>query len=73
MHSGKKQITPSVAAQLIEHLGNEDLTDREIEVLNRLLSNWSRDIAEKLFITEETVRYTSNTSRNLQQVIARRP
>ncbi|HET6841321.1 MAG TPA: response regulator transcription factor [Candidatus Angelobacter sp.] len=57
VHAGKKQIPPSVAAQLMEHLGAEDLTKREIEVLQQVAGgNRNRDIAEKLFITEETVK-----------------
>ena len=57
VHAGKKQIPPSVAAQLIEHLSEEDLTEREIEVLKQVAGgNRNRDIAEKLFITEETVK-----------------
>jgi DNA-binding NarL/FixJ family response regulator len=41
----------------MEHLGDEDLTEREIEVLQQVAGgNRNRDIAEKLFITEETVK-----------------
>jgi len=57
VHSGKKRIPPSVMTQLSEHLSDEDLTEREIEVLNQVAGgNRNRDIAEKLFITEETVK-----------------
>ena len=57
VHAGKKQIPPHVAAQISEHLGDEALTEREIEVLNQIAGgNRNRDIAEKLFITEETVK-----------------
>ena len=46
-----------VAAQLAEHISDEALTDREIEVLGQIAGgNRNRDIAEKLFITEETVK-----------------
>jgi DNA-binding NarL/FixJ family response regulator len=57
VHAGKKRVPPSVAAQLAEHMGDEDLTAREIDVL-RLLGggNRNRDIAELLFISEETVK-----------------
>ena len=57
VHAGKKRIPPQLAAQLAEHLGDEDLTTREVEVLNQIArGNRNRDIAEKLFITEETVK-----------------
>lgn len=57
VHAGKKRIPPQLAAQLVEHLGDEDLTAREVEVLNQIArGNRNRDIAEKLFITEETVK-----------------
>jgi DNA-binding NarL/FixJ family response regulator len=57
VHAGKKRIPPQLAAQLAEHLSDEDLTVREIEVLSQIAGgNRNRDIAEKLFITEETVK-----------------
>ena len=57
VHAGKKWIPPEVAAQLAEHLGEEALTPRELAVLQELAGgNKNRDIAERLFITEETVK-----------------
>ena len=57
VHAGKKHIPSEVAAQLAEHLGEEDLTPREVEVLRYAANgNRNRDIAEKLFISEETVK-----------------
>jgi DNA-binding NarL/FixJ family response regulator len=57
VHAGKKRIPTRLAAQLAEHFSDEDLTTREIEVLNQIAEgNRNRDIAEKLFITEETVK-----------------
>jgi len=57
VHTGKKQIPPQVAARLAEHLSDDKLTGREIEVLREIAGgNRNRDIAEKLFITEETVK-----------------
>ncbi len=57
VHAGKKRIPSEVAARLAEHLGEEDLTPRELEVL-RLAADGkrNRDIGEKLFISEETVK-----------------
>jgi len=57
VHAGKKRIPSQIAAQLAEHLSDEDLTTREIEVLRQIAEgNRNRDIGEKLFITEETVK-----------------
>jgi len=57
VHAGKKRIPPQLAAQLAEHMSDEDLTAREIQVLNHIAGgNRNRDIADKLFITEETVK-----------------
>jgi len=57
VYAGKKRIPPQVASRLAEHLSDEALTQREIEVLNQIAGgNRNRDIAEKLFITEETVK-----------------
>lgn len=57
VHAGKKRIPAEIAAHLAEHYSDEALTQREIEVLNQIAGgNRNRDIAEKLFITEETVK-----------------
>jgi DNA-binding NarL/FixJ family response regulator len=57
VHAGKKRIPSEVAARLAEHLGEEDLTPRELDVLRYAAQgNRNRDIGEKLFITEETVK-----------------
>jgi DNA-binding NarL/FixJ family response regulator len=57
VHAGKKRIPPQVAAQLAEHLADESLTERERDVLQHIAGgNRNRDIGEKLFISEETVK-----------------
>lgn len=57
VHAGKKRIPTEIVTQLVEHLSDEALTDREIEVLNHVAGgNRNRDIAERLFISEETVK-----------------
>jgi len=57
VHAGKKRIPADIAAHLAEHYSDETLTGREIEVLTQIAGgNRNRDIAEQLFITEETVK-----------------
>jgi DNA-binding NarL/FixJ family response regulator len=57
VHAGKKQIPAQVAAQLAEHVTDGSLTERERAVLEQVAGgNRNRDIAEKLSISEETVK-----------------
>jgi DNA-binding NarL/FixJ family response regulator len=57
VHSGKKSVSPEVASHLAEHLSGDALTEREIEVLRHISGgNRNKDIAERLFISEETVK-----------------
>ncbi len=57
VHAGKKRIPAEVATHLAEHLSDEGLTAREVDVLRQVAGgNRNRDIAEKLFISEETVK-----------------
>jgi DNA-binding NarL/FixJ family response regulator len=57
VHAGKKRVPAEVAAHLAEHLSDEALTAREIDVLRHIAGgNRNRDIAERLFISEETVK-----------------
>jgi len=56
-HAGKKRIPAEVAAHLAEHIGDDPLTAREVEVLKHLAGgNRNKDIGERLFISEETVK-----------------
>jgi len=57
VHKGKKSVPPEIAAGIAEHLGDEELSDREVEVLRHVAAgNRNRDIAQRLFIAEETVK-----------------
>jgi len=57
VHAGRKYIPPDVAAHLADHLGDQPLTDRELEVLRLVMDgNRNREIADCLSISEETVK-----------------
>jgi DNA-binding NarL/FixJ family response regulator len=57
VHSGRKHLTPAAAQTLAEHLSSDSLTQREVEVLQRIAhGNRNRDIGECLSISEETVK-----------------
>ena len=57
VHAGRKSIPAEVATQLAEHLADETLTPREVDVLSRVAGgNRNRDIADQLSISEETVK-----------------
>jgi DNA-binding NarL/FixJ family response regulator len=57
VNSGKKRVPPDVAARLVEHLSDEGLTEREVDVLRHVAGgNRNRDIAQQLFISEETIK-----------------
>ena len=54
---GGKVVDPEMAVQMSSYLGDEMLTEREIEVLQRIPAGMrNRDIADQLFISEETVK-----------------
>jgi DNA-binding NarL/FixJ family response regulator len=58
VHAGRRHISPEVAARLAEHLGDDDLTARELDVL-RLIRDGRRNkqIADQLAISENTVNF----------------
>lgn len=57
VHAGKKCVPAEVAVGLAEYLGDGDLSQREVEVLQQVAGGRrNRDIAAKLFIAEETVK-----------------
>ena len=57
VHSGSKCIPREIAVGLAEHLSDDYLSEREIEVLRHVADgDRNRDIGEKLFIAEETVK-----------------
>ena len=58
VYSGRRYLPPEVAARLSEHLGEDNLTDRELQVL-RLIRDGHRNkqIADQLAIAETTVNF----------------
>jgi DNA-binding NarL/FixJ family response regulator len=57
VHAGKKVVAPEIAAGIAEHVADEPLSDREVEVLRHVAAgNRNREIGERLFIAEETVK-----------------
>lgn len=57
VHAGRKHIPPEVALQLAEYFAEDEPTAREIEVLRLAAEGLrNRQIAERLFISEETVK-----------------
>jgi DNA-binding NarL/FixJ family response regulator len=58
VHAGKRHVPPEVAARLAEHLGDDDLTDREMEVLRLIRDGYrNKQIADQLSIAETTVNF----------------
>jgi len=58
VHAGRRHIPPEVASRIAEHLGDDDLTTRELDVL-RLIRDGHRNkqIAGQLAISENTVNF----------------
>ena len=58
VHAGKKHVPPEVAARLVEHMGEGDLTTRELEVLQLIRDGCrNKQIANQLAIAETTVNF----------------
>jgi DNA-binding NarL/FixJ family response regulator len=58
VHAGRRHIPPEVAARLVEHLGDDDLTTRELEVLRLIRDGYrNKQIADQLSISETTVNF----------------
>lgn len=58
VHAGKRQVPAEVAAVLAEHLGEEGLTPRELQVLRLIRDGYkNKQVAECLSISENTVNF----------------
>jgi DNA-binding NarL/FixJ family response regulator len=58
VHAGRRHVPTEVAARLAEHMGDEDLTARELEVLGMIRDGYrNKHIADRLAIAETTVNF----------------
>jgi DNA-binding NarL/FixJ family response regulator len=58
VHAGQRHVSPEVAARLAEHLGDDDLTARELGVLRLIRDGYrNKQIADQLSISENTVNF----------------
>jgi len=57
VHSGRRRIPPEVAAALAEHVADDLLSEREVEVLRRVAQgNSNKAIAAELSVSEATIK-----------------
>ncbi|MGA2100010.1 MAG: response regulator transcription factor [Candidatus Sulfotelmatobacter sp.] len=57
VHAGQKRIPPDIAAELAEHAMDDELTEREVDVLRLVAAgNANKQIADQLSIGEATVK-----------------
>ena len=57
VHAGKRRVPPEIATEIAEHVSDDALTEREIEVLRRVAAGKSNKlIAAELDISEGTVK-----------------
>ena len=57
VHAGRKRIPPEIAAELADHVTDDALSEREVEVLRRVATGHSNKIiAAQLIVSEATVK-----------------
>ncbi len=62
VHEGKSHIPPAIAERLAERVGTEDLTQRELDVLEQIVNGKSnKEIGTELDISEATVKTHINS------------
>ncbi|HUB52325.1 MAG TPA: response regulator transcription factor [Terracidiphilus sp.] len=62
VHAGKSHIPPAIAEKLAERMGAEELTPREMDVLEQIVSGKSnKEIADELDVSEATVKTHINS------------
>lgn len=58
VHAGKRHIPAEIAVRLAEHMGEDDLTGRELDVLQLIRDGHrNKQIADRLTIAESTVNF----------------
>jgi DNA-binding NarL/FixJ family response regulator len=58
VHAGRRRVPQQVAARLAEHIGEGDLTTRELDVLRLIRDGYrNKQIADQLAIAETTVNF----------------
>ena len=62
VHAGKSHIPPAIAERLAERMGEQDLTQREFEVLEQIVHGKSnKEIGAELDVSEATVKTHINS------------
>jgi DNA-binding NarL/FixJ family response regulator len=62
VHAGKSHIPQAIAEKLAERMGSEELTPREMDVLEQIVSGKSnKEIADELGVSEATVKTHINS------------
>ncbi len=57
VHAGQRRVSPEIAAEIAEHATDDSLTPREADILRWVAhGNANKEIAARLFLTEETVK-----------------
>jgi DNA-binding NarL/FixJ family response regulator len=57
VHAGRRRIPPEIAAELADHVTEDALSDREVDVLRRVaMGNSNKIIAAQLNVSEATVK-----------------
>jgi DNA-binding NarL/FixJ family response regulator len=57
VHAGKRRVPAEVATEIAEHVADDALSEREVEILKRVAAGWSNKvIAAQLRISEDTVK-----------------
>jgi DNA-binding NarL/FixJ family response regulator len=56
VHSGRRRVLPEIAAEIAEHLSDEHLSNRELDILSRVArGRTNKEIARELSISASTV------------------
>ena len=57
VHAGHRRIPPEIASEMAEHFSQDELTDRELDVLKQLVGGKAnKEIGAQLGVSEETVK-----------------